>query len=102
MTKVDVAGQRVRFLAVDQNLHVRDRRQVDRERVDDGVDGEQLVERAAGMLGTDVAADVDERVAAFADEEGFESRSGRYRRRERCRGRGQLRLDDMTGLFDRR
>ena len=51
MPQVDVSGERVDFFAVDEDLHARDRRQVDRQRVDDGVDREELVERAAGMLG---------------------------------------------------
>ena len=51
MPEVDVSGQRVDFLAVDEDLHARDRRQVHRQRVDDRVDGEELVERPAGVLG---------------------------------------------------
>ena len=50
MPQVDVTGERVDFLAVDQDLHARDRRQVDGQRVDDRVDREQLVERPARML----------------------------------------------------
>ena len=49
MPQVDVTGQCVDLLAVDENLHPRDRRQVHGDRIDDRVDREELVERAAGM-----------------------------------------------------
>ena len=57
------------FLAVDQDLHARDGRQVDRQRVDDRVDGEELVERAAGVLASATSPlEIDERVASLADD----------------------------------
>src|SRR5215210_2452579 len=48
MPQVDMTGERVDFLAVDQDLHARDGGQVHRHRVDPGVDREDLVERTAG------------------------------------------------------
>ena len=61
--QIDVAGERVDLLAVDEHLHRRDRRQVGGQRVDDRVDGQQFVLRAAGMRGDDLAAEVDVRLA---------------------------------------
>src|SRR3954465_4617732 len=49
--EIDMAGQRVHFLAVDEQLDVGDGGQVDGERVDDRIDGEQLVDGAARMRG---------------------------------------------------
>ena len=51
MPEVHVTRERVHFFSVDEDLHALDCGQVDGDRVDDGVDGEDLVERAAGMLG---------------------------------------------------
>ena len=48
--EVDVARQCVHFVAVDQDLHGRDRRQVISDRVDEGVDREDFVERSARMI----------------------------------------------------
>src|SRR3954469_23230980 len=69
MPQVDMTRECVGFLAVDQDLHARDRGQVDGQGVDQGIDGEDLVQRAAGMPGGDIAGDIDERVAAFGNED---------------------------------
>ena len=61
--QVDVAGERVHFLAVHQNLHRRDIRQIHRDRVDDGVDRERFVERSAVMARRDLRAQVDVELA---------------------------------------
>ena len=47
LAQIDVAGERRHFLAVDQDLDRLDGREVDRQRVDNRVDREQLVQRAA-------------------------------------------------------
>src|SRR5215210_2806992 len=59
MPKIDMAGQRVGFFSVDQDLDARDRGQVYRDRVDDRVRREELVEGASGMFRPHVAAQVD-------------------------------------------
>ena len=100
--QIDVAGERVDFLAVDEHLHARDRRQVHGERVDDRVDGEQLVERAAGMPVVTSRAQIDERVAALGDEQ-RRAASCRAESRRRAAGRRrELRLDDLARLLERR
>ena len=63
ISEVDVPGKRINLLAVHENLHGRDVRQVDGHRVDDGVDRQGFVERSAGVSGHDGAAEIDERVA---------------------------------------
>src|SRR5215207_204811 len=62
--EVDVPGQGIDFLAVDQDLDAGDRRQVDGQGVDDGVDGEQLVERPARVRAGDLARQIDIRRSA--------------------------------------
>ncbi len=52
--QVDVARQRVDFLAVDENLHGGHVGQIDGERIDDRVDRENLVERTAGGIARDL------------------------------------------------
>src|SRR5439155_18390173 len=98
MAEVDVSGERVGLLAVNQDLHARHRRQVHGEGVHDGVHGEQLVECAAGMLLADVGREVDERVAAIGDEHVAQLRFAGHRRDERRR-RLDLRLDDRARLL---
>src|SRR3954469_25906791 len=66
--QIDVTGERLDFFAVDEHLHCGDRRQVVGERVDDGVDGQEFVERAARMAGDDFAAQVDKGLSAIGDE----------------------------------
>ena len=56
MPQVDVPGKRVDLLAVDQNLHALYRRKIRRQRVDDGVDREELVERSASVVRSRVSA----------------------------------------------
>src|SRR5262245_52156338 len=68
MPQVHMTRECVDFLAVHENLHARDRRQVHRQRVHDRVDRQDLVERAPRVLRGHVAAQVDERVAALGDE----------------------------------
>ena len=60
MAKIHVAGQRVHFLAFDEDLHARDRGKIDRQGVDDRVDREELVEGAARVPGPRVGAQVDD------------------------------------------
>ncbi len=67
--QVDMTGQRIHFLAVHQDLHAHDRRQVHRQRIDDRVDRQQLRERAARMLRRQLRTEVDERVTRVGDEQ---------------------------------
>ena len=67
-----MAGKRIHLLAVHENLHSRDGRQVDRQCVDDRVDSEQLVERAAAVVRARFARQIDERVARQSFPESFE------------------------------
>ena len=99
MAQVDVAGERVDFLAVDEDLHALDRRQVDRDRVDDGVDGEQFVEAAAAVVGHGFLRQVDEGRAVLGDEDLPHLRAFGDRLRERRRRGLQLRLDQGAGLL---
>ena len=62
-------------------------RQVDRERVDDGVHGEELVERAARVHAGGFLAEVDEGVAAVGQEHGAQGRARRHGVRQRRRRR---------------
>src|SRR5690349_17834678 len=67
LPQIDVAGEGLDFLAVDEHLHAGDRGQVDGERVDDRVDREQLVQRPAGMRADDLATEIDVGVAALGE-----------------------------------
>src|SRR5215471_6989986 len=102
MPQVHMTRECVDFLAVYQNLHARDGGQVDSQRVDDGVDREDLVKRAAAVLRGDIAAQIDEGVAAFGHENLAQLRLRGDRRNERRRRR-ELCFDDGAGLIaDRR
>ncbi len=54
-TDIDMAGDGVDFLTVDQQLDTLDRRQVGGDGVDDRVDRQQLGQRPAGMRGRDAS-----------------------------------------------
>src|SRR5436190_19705589 len=99
MPQVGVTCECVDFLAVDENLDPRHGRQVHRERIHEGVNGEDFVERAARVLRHDVSGQVDERVAALGDEHVAQLGLGRDRGEPRRR-RGDLRLDDRPRLLD--
>ena len=83
MSEVDVSGQRVDLLALDEDLHARDCRQIRRQRVDDRVDREELVEGPAGVPGPGVRAQIHERVAALRQVQRPQRRPWRNRRDER-------------------
>jgi len=65
-----MSGQRLGFLAVDENLHRLHARQVDSQRVDDGVDGQQLVECTTRVRGGDFMAEIDVGAPAVAQNSG--------------------------------
>ena len=99
-TEVDVAGEGVELLAVDEQLDGGDRRQVGRQRVDERPDGQELVGRSAGVARDELTAQVHVRLTAAGDEERAQGRARGNRRDER-RGRGRnLRPDDRLRLFD--
>ena len=64
-----MAGEGVHFLAVDEDLHALDGRQVDGDGVDDRVDGEQFVEAAAAVIGDGFLREVHEGRAVLGDED---------------------------------
>ena len=70
-----MSRNRVHFLAVNQDLHALDGRQIGGDRIDDRVDGEELGEGATRMNGN--AAEVDEGIALVRDIERAERRSSR-------------------------
>ena len=74
--QIDVAGQRVHFLAVNQDLHSADRRQIIGQRVDNGIHGEDLVDRPSGMIARDLGRQIDVGLAALADEQLLQRRPG--------------------------
>src|SRR5262249_43320643 len=67
MPQIDMTRERIDFLAVHEDLHARDGRQIHREGVDDGIDGEDFVERSSWMFRGDLAGEIHERVAALGD-----------------------------------
>jgi hypothetical protein len=94
-----VARERVDFLAVDEELHGGDCRQIRRHRVDDGVHREQLVDGAARVRGGDFTAQIDERLALLGDEQRAQRRPRRHRRYQRLGDRADLRRDDLARLL---
>ena len=99
MPQVDVTCERVDFLAVDQDLHARDGRQVHGQRVDDGVDREDLVERAAAgacaMTSPDRSTNASPRSVTNTSRSFVSAGIAETQRR---RGR-ELRLDDGARLL---
>src|SRR5262245_21671213 len=67
--QIDVTGERVDLLAVNENLHRGDRGKIRGHRVDDGVNRQQLVDRAAWMLRDDLAAEIDEGLTVVGEEQ---------------------------------
>ncbi len=94
-----MAREGVDLLPVDQDLHGGDCGQIVGQRIDDGVDREDLVERAAGMVRGDFAREVHVGLALVADEQLLQLRALRDRRRHGRLHGLELRLDDVPGLF---
>src|SRR5476649_1624796 len=99
--KIDVTRQRLDRFAVHEHLHAAHRRQVHGEGVDDGVDGEELVDGAAGVGRARFTAEIDIRIAGLGDEHRAQRRAGRNRGDQRLDDRRDLRGDDLARLIVR-
>src|SRR5258706_9155649 len=98
--QIDMPGERIRFLAPDEDLHAPDRREVRGDGVDDRVDGQQLGRRSARMSGRDFRAEIDEGISAVGDVERPQCGACRNDRDVRRRCRFQLTLDDLASLCE--
>src|SRR4029078_13604342 len=97
--QIDVAREGIDLFPVDEDLQRRDRGQVVGQSIDNGVDREDLVARAARMVRGDVPREVHVCLALVADEQLLQLRALRDRRRHRRLDGLQQRLDDVPGLF---
>src|SRR5215813_2872392 len=68
-SKVNVSGEGVDFLPIDQQLHPCDRGKVEGERVNDGVDRQHLAQRTTRMCSGHVAAQIDIRLTTFSQKQ---------------------------------
>src|SRR3954462_3533744 len=98
LPQIDMAGERLDFLAVDEHLHGGDRGQVDGERVDDRVNSEQLVQRPAGMRADHLATEIDVGFAAVGEKHRAQCGAPRYRGQRGLGDRRKLRRDDLARL----
>src|SRR4051794_10771379 len=98
LAEIDVACERVDFLAVDEQLHRRDRGKIRSERVYDRIDRQQLVLRSTRVCGRYVFAQVDERCPSFVEVQSPKRGARRNRGYERSRGRGELRRHNLLRL----
>src|SRR5215217_3578202 len=77
-THIDMAGDGVDLLAVDEDLDALDRWQVGGDGIDDRVDREQFGQRPAGMSDRDTVAQVHECITAVSDIERAQFGPWRY------------------------
>ena len=101
--KIDVAGERVGLSAVDENLHLLQRRKIGEQRVHDRVHREQLLRRSARMLRAHCRIEIHEHFVLTRHIDAAHGRAFGDGRRQRfrrlCR---ELCLENRARLFDKR
>src|SRR5262245_12606117 len=94
-----MARQGVDLLALDENLHTLDAREVRGHGIDDRVDGQRLGRCAAGRRSQPLAREINEGVSAVRKVEAPERRSPGKRREQRSGRRLQRGRDDLGALL---
>jgi len=96
-----MTGQCIDFAPVNQDLHGRNLRDVDRQGVDECVHRQKFVERSALVSAANLQAQVDERVAGRRQIDRLNTRPLGERRREWRRRLAKLLLSDQSGACHR-